>query len=152
MFFLQDSRFNQEVDAKTGYRTKSLLCMAIKDKRGDVLGVAQVSFQPLIYIFHYGKLSFSFLTAAPPPPSFSFCTAPPPHFPHDIAIPAGVRISFFVPPCPSFFIQKRNFFITMFTYFFPYAYCEICAWPLGFFLWLFHRVAYRLAQRKAFVL
>ncbi|CAG7733848.1 unnamed protein product [Allacma fusca] len=38
----KDCRFNQEVDAKTGYRTKSLLCMAIKDKRGEVLGVAQV--------------------------------------------------------------------------------------------------------------
>ena len=43
---IQDERFNQEVDAKTGYRTKSLLCMAIKDKRGDVLGVAQVRVRP----------------------------------------------------------------------------------------------------------
>jgi len=38
----QDSRFNQDIDAKTGYRTKSLLCMAIQGKDGDALGVAQV--------------------------------------------------------------------------------------------------------------
>ncbi|CAG9827483.1 unnamed protein product [Diabrotica balteata] len=38
----QDKRFNQEVDNRTGYRTKSLLCMPIKDTNGDVIGVAQV--------------------------------------------------------------------------------------------------------------
>ncbi|XP_043206376.1 dual 3',5'-cyclic-AMP and -GMP phosphodiesterase 11-like, partial [Amphibalanus amphitrite] len=37
----QDPRFNQEVDASTGYRTHSLLCMPIKDSNGEVLGVAQ---------------------------------------------------------------------------------------------------------------
>ncbi|KAJ8984666.1 hypothetical protein NQ317_015757 [Molorchus minor] len=37
-----DGRFNHEVDALTGYRTKSLLCMPIKDTNGDVIGVAQV--------------------------------------------------------------------------------------------------------------
>lgn len=39
----QDERFNHDVDALTGYRTKSLLCMPIKDTNGDVIGVAQVS-------------------------------------------------------------------------------------------------------------
>lgn len=39
---LQDERFNDEVDIQTGYRTKALLCMPIKDAAGDVIGVAQV--------------------------------------------------------------------------------------------------------------
>lgn len=39
---LQDERFNREIDLQTGYRTKALLCMPIKDVTGDVVGVAQV--------------------------------------------------------------------------------------------------------------
>lgn len=42
-FIPQDERFNQEVDLKTGYKTKSLMCVSIKDKHGDCHGVAQVS-------------------------------------------------------------------------------------------------------------
>ncbi|KAI4499692.1 hypothetical protein M0802_005262 [Mischocyttarus mexicanus] len=38
----KDSRFNREIDALTGYRTRALLCMPIKDCNGDVVGVAQV--------------------------------------------------------------------------------------------------------------
>lgn len=38
----QDERFNNEIDILTGYRTKALLCMPIKDGSGDVIGVAQV--------------------------------------------------------------------------------------------------------------
>eukprot|EP00095_Tigriopus_kingsejongensis_P009245 maker-scaffold495_size155559-snap-gene-0.38 protein:Tk09245 transcript:maker-scaffold495_size155559-snap-gene-0.38-mRNA-1 annotation:"dual 3 -cyclic-amp and -gmp" len=38
----QDKRFNQEVDAMTGYRTRSMMCHPIKDCNGDVIGVAQV--------------------------------------------------------------------------------------------------------------
>jgi len=38
----KDSRFNQEVDVMTGYRTKSMMCSPIKDTVGDVIGVAQV--------------------------------------------------------------------------------------------------------------
>ncbi|XP_058060795.1 dual 3',5'-cyclic-AMP and -GMP phosphodiesterase 11-like [Anopheles bellator] len=38
----QDDRFNREIDVQTGYRTKALLCMPIKDASGDVVGVAQV--------------------------------------------------------------------------------------------------------------
>ncbi|XP_065355555.1 dual 3',5'-cyclic-AMP and -GMP phosphodiesterase 11 isoform X3 [Calliphora vicina] len=38
----QDDRFNCEIDTLTGYRTKALLCMPIKDSSGDVIGVAQV--------------------------------------------------------------------------------------------------------------
>ncbi|XP_046753536.1 dual 3',5'-cyclic-AMP and -GMP phosphodiesterase 11 isoform X2 [Diprion similis] len=38
----KDARFNREIDALTGYRTRALLCMPIKDCSGDVVGVAQV--------------------------------------------------------------------------------------------------------------
>lgn len=38
----QDERFNRDIDLQTGYRTKALLCMPIKDSSGDVVGVAQV--------------------------------------------------------------------------------------------------------------
>lgn len=38
----QDERFNKDIDMQTGYRTKALLCMPIKDGHGDVIGVAQV--------------------------------------------------------------------------------------------------------------
>lgn len=38
----KDERFNNEIDLLTGYRTKALLCMPIKDGSGDVVGVAQV--------------------------------------------------------------------------------------------------------------
>ena len=34
--FLQDSRFNQEIDKKTGYRTRSILCMPVLDHEGEV--------------------------------------------------------------------------------------------------------------------
>ena len=38
----KDPRFNKEVDKKTGYRTKSILCMPILDYDGQVLGIAQI--------------------------------------------------------------------------------------------------------------
>lgn len=41
----QDTRFNHDIDARTGYKTHSLLCMPIKDFNGEVMGVAQVSFE-----------------------------------------------------------------------------------------------------------
>ncbi|MBM3491174.1 MAG: GAF domain-containing protein [Alphaproteobacteria bacterium] len=37
-----DSRFNQEFDRRTGYRTRSILCMPILNKEGRRLGVMQV--------------------------------------------------------------------------------------------------------------
>uniref|UniRef100_A0A182TAU6 Phosphodiesterase n=1 Tax=Anopheles maculatus TaxID=74869 RepID=A0A182TAU6_9DIPT len=42
MLMNADERFNREIDVQTGYRTKALLCMPIKDASGDVVGVAQV--------------------------------------------------------------------------------------------------------------
>ena len=35
----QDSRFNQEIDKKTGYRTRSILCMPILDHYHDEVGL-----------------------------------------------------------------------------------------------------------------
>ncbi|XP_024144050.1 cGMP-specific 3',5'-cyclic phosphodiesterase [Oryzias melastigma] len=37
----QDPRFNAEVDLITGYKTQSILCLPIKNHRGEVVGVAQ---------------------------------------------------------------------------------------------------------------
>ncbi|XP_037537466.1 cGMP-specific 3',5'-cyclic phosphodiesterase [Nematolebias whitei] len=36
-----DTRFNAEVDQITGYKTHSILCLPIKNHRGEVIGVAQ---------------------------------------------------------------------------------------------------------------
>lgn len=38
---LQDRRFNDEIDKLTGYKTKSLLCMPIRNSDGEIIGVAQ---------------------------------------------------------------------------------------------------------------
>ncbi|XP_075230732.1 dual 3',5'-cyclic-AMP and -GMP phosphodiesterase 11-like isoform X2 [Lycorma delicatula] len=38
----KDGRFNHDIDVKTGYKTRTLLCMPIKDCNGEVIGVAQV--------------------------------------------------------------------------------------------------------------
>ena len=37
-----DSRFNSDVDRKTGYRTRSILCVPVLDKQGLAIGVVQV--------------------------------------------------------------------------------------------------------------
>ncbi len=36
-----DERFNREVDRKTGFTTRSILCVAVKTARGEVIGVVQ---------------------------------------------------------------------------------------------------------------
>ncbi|XP_022186791.2 dual 3',5'-cyclic-AMP and -GMP phosphodiesterase 11 isoform X3 [Nilaparvata lugens] len=38
----KDERFNHDIDVRTGYKTRTLLCMPIKDINGEVIGVAQV--------------------------------------------------------------------------------------------------------------
>lgn len=40
--YLQDSRFNKEVDKQTGYHTCSILCMPILNYEDVVIGVAQI--------------------------------------------------------------------------------------------------------------
>jgi K+-sensing histidine kinase KdpD len=37
-----DPRFNREVDQKTGYRTRNILCMAMRNKDGRIIGVFQL--------------------------------------------------------------------------------------------------------------
>jgi HD-GYP domain-containing protein (c-di-GMP phosphodiesterase class II) len=37
-----DGRFNREIDRQTGYRTRSVLCVPLRDRRGEVSGVVQV--------------------------------------------------------------------------------------------------------------
>ncbi|MEK7685818.1 MAG: GAF domain-containing protein [Verrucomicrobiota bacterium] len=37
-----DSRFNQEVDRKTGYRTRNMLCTPLRNKKKEIIGVSQV--------------------------------------------------------------------------------------------------------------
>jgi adenylate cyclase len=36
-----DPRFNQEVDKKTNYRTKTILCVPIRDSSGNIIGACQ---------------------------------------------------------------------------------------------------------------
>jgi adenylate cyclase len=38
----QDKRFNQEVDRRTGYRTRNILCVPVRNRAGEVSGVTQV--------------------------------------------------------------------------------------------------------------
>ncbi len=38
----QDARFNPEVDRRTGYRTRSILCMPLRNEKGEIIGVMQV--------------------------------------------------------------------------------------------------------------
>ncbi len=37
-----DPRFNQEIDRRTGFRTRSVLAMPVRDRQGEVFGVAQL--------------------------------------------------------------------------------------------------------------
>ena len=37
-----NARFNQEIDRHTGYRTRNILCVPIRNKGGEVIGVTQV--------------------------------------------------------------------------------------------------------------
>ncbi len=38
----KDPRFNPEVDRRTGYRTRTILCMPIRNERNEIVGVMQV--------------------------------------------------------------------------------------------------------------
>ncbi|MGH9579424.1 MAG: GAF domain-containing protein, partial [Terriglobales bacterium] len=38
----KDPRFNQEIDRRTGYRTRTILCMPMRTRQGKILGVFQV--------------------------------------------------------------------------------------------------------------
>ena len=38
----QDNRFNPEIDRRTGYRTRDILCAPLRNRGGDLIGVTQV--------------------------------------------------------------------------------------------------------------
>ncbi len=38
----QDARFNMEVDRRTGYHTRTILCMPLRNERNEIVGVMQV--------------------------------------------------------------------------------------------------------------
>jgi adenylate cyclase len=38
----QDPRFNQDVDRRTGYRTRNMLCVPLRNRLGETVGVTQV--------------------------------------------------------------------------------------------------------------
>ncbi|KAF0206158.1 MAG: adenylate cyclase, partial [bacterium] len=44
----QDRRFNQEIDARTGYHTNTVLCTALKDETNKVIGVKVVKSSQLV--------------------------------------------------------------------------------------------------------
>ncbi len=39
--FIQDDRFNSSIDKKTGYKTKSILCLPIVNEFGECIAVAE---------------------------------------------------------------------------------------------------------------
>jgi hypothetical protein len=41
-----DPRFNQEIDRRTGYRTRNILCVPLRDRDGQPIGVTQVLNKP----------------------------------------------------------------------------------------------------------
>lgn len=45
-----DARFNPEVDRKTGYHTKTILCMPMRNKESEIVGVFQLPEQTSWYI------------------------------------------------------------------------------------------------------
>lgn len=38
----EDSRFNRSVDVKTGFRTRTILCLPMKSSKGKIIGVTQL--------------------------------------------------------------------------------------------------------------
>lgn len=38
----EDPRFNKEIDKKTGYRTRNILCMPMRNRRNEIIGVFQI--------------------------------------------------------------------------------------------------------------
>src|SRR5204863_7040173 len=59
----QDPRFNQGIDAKTGYHTRSIMCAPLKDETGKIIGVLQVLNKKTgLFTTHDEKLIAAFAT------------------------------------------------------------------------------------------
>lgn len=56
----QDPRFNPEIDKKTGYQTRNILCMPMRNRKMDIIGVFQVLNKRLT---HFDKVDEDLLTA-----------------------------------------------------------------------------------------
>lgn len=66
----EDVRFDPSVDEDTGFKHKTILCMAIKNSSGQIIGVIQVTFLSYFilyshiiviifnYIFYSSRLSY----------------------------------------------------------------------------------------------
>src|SRR5207302_1611728 len=54
----QDSRFNPEIDRRTGYRTRNILCLPLRNRDGQVIGVTEV-LNKRSGDFHEGDLAFA---------------------------------------------------------------------------------------------
>lgn len=46
----EDERFDPSVDDGAGFRHKSILCMAIKNSSGQIIGVIQVTYRPIVHL------------------------------------------------------------------------------------------------------
>jgi HD-GYP domain-containing protein (c-di-GMP phosphodiesterase class II) len=56
----EDPRFNQEIDRKTGYRTQNILCMPMRNRKMEIIGVFQVLNKR---VSHFDKVDENLLTA-----------------------------------------------------------------------------------------
>ncbi len=56
----EDPRFNKEIDKKTGYRTQNILCMPMRNRRMEIIGVFQVLNKRAT---HFDKVDEDLLTA-----------------------------------------------------------------------------------------
>merc|ERR1719498_953034 len=52
-----DPRFNRSNDAKTGFKTNGILCVPLKSKRGEVIGVVQLINKAGAGLFGQNRLS-----------------------------------------------------------------------------------------------
>ena len=64
----KDTRFNRRIDASTGYRTRTIICLPMKNQRGEVVGVIQCinkrTGTPFTQEDHHNLDEFVFQTAA----------------------------------------------------------------------------------------
>ena len=64
----KDPRFNRRIDTATGYRTRTILCVPIKNQRGEVVAVVQCINKLNQAAFTHVRLWRSGAHAPPPPP------------------------------------------------------------------------------------
>ena len=113
----KDPRFNRKIDVATGYRTKSILCLPIKNQRGQVIGVVQCINKKSGPAFTPEDMQildeFSWQVPAPrlthdaharsppaPPPMLPSPRSPPlPPLPSSVPLPPALSPPPLPPPC-----------------------------------------------------